>query len=60
MNQPLALSLEQEFKLRTFADQVKSLSREQAQEYLLDLYELMMRKENMYKHFLNESSPPKP
>lgn len=31
MNEPITLSLEQEFSLRTFADQVQQMSREQAQ-----------------------------
>ncbi|QFS52078.1 phycobilisome degradation family protein [Nostoc sphaeroides CCNUC1] len=30
MNQPIELSLEQEFSLRTFSDQVQQMSREQA------------------------------
>lgn len=30
MNQPIELSLEQEFSLRTFADQVQQMPREQA------------------------------
>jgi hypothetical protein len=30
MNQPIELSLEQEFSLRTFADLVQQMSREQA------------------------------
>lgn len=52
MNQPIELSLEQQFGLRTFADQVKYMSREQAQEFLLLLYQQMMLKEAMYQHFL--------
>ena len=31
----IELSLEQEFSLRSFADQVQHMSREQAQEFLL-------------------------
>jgi hypothetical protein len=34
MNQSIELSLEQEFSLRSFADQVQQMSREQAQEFL--------------------------
>ena len=52
MNQPIELSLEQEFSLRSFADQVQHMSREQAQEFLLMLYKQMMIKETMYKEFL--------
>lgn len=52
MNQPIELSLEQEFSLRSFADQVQMMSREQAQEFLIKLHEQMIFKENMYKFFL--------
>jgi len=52
MNQPIELSLEQEFSLRSFADQVQQMSRAQAQEFLLKLYEQMMIRETMYQQFL--------
>lgn len=52
MNQQIELSLEQEFSLRSFADQVQQMSREQAQEFLVKLHEQMIFKENMYKFFL--------
>lgn len=52
MNQPIELSLEQEFSLRSFADQVQLMSREQAQEFLLILYQQMMIRETMYRDFL--------
>ncbi len=52
MSQPVELSLEQEFNLRSFADQVQHMSREQAQDFLVNLYKQMMLKETMYKHFL--------
>jgi hypothetical protein len=52
MNQPIELSLEQEFSLRSFADQVQQMSREQAQEFLLMLHKQMMIQETMYQQFL--------
>lgn len=52
MNQPSKLSLEQEFNLRSFEDQVQYMSREQAQEFLVNLYRQMIMKETMYKQFL--------
>jgi hypothetical protein len=52
MNQPMTLSLEQEFSLRTFADQVQQMSREQAQELLLMLYQQMMIRETTYQELL--------
>jgi hypothetical protein len=52
MNDPMSLSLEQQFSLRSFESQVQHMSREQAQDFLVKLYEQMMVRETMYKHFL--------
>jgi acyl-CoA-binding protein len=52
MNTPIELSLEQKFNVRAFSEQVKGLSREQAQEFLVDLYQQMIVKETLYKGFL--------
>ncbi|MBE9209888.1 NblA/ycf18 family protein [Nostoc sp. LEGE 06077] len=52
MNQPINLSLEQEFSLRSFADQVQQMSREQAQELLLVLHQQMIIQETTYKELL--------
>lgn len=46
------LSLEQQFNLSSFKMQVNQMSREQAQEFLVNLYEQMLIRENMYQHFL--------
>ena len=52
MNQSTKLSLEQEFSLRSFGDQVQQMSREQAQEFLLKLYEQMMIRDATYQQLL--------
>jgi len=52
MNEPMQLTLEQQFALRSFESQVEKMSREQAQEFLVKLYEQMMMRETMYKEFL--------
>lgn len=52
MNDPMSLSLEQQFNLRSFETQVQKMSREQAQDFLVKLYGQMMMRETMYKHFL--------
>ncbi len=52
MDKPIELSLEQEFSLRSFESQVQRMSHQQAQEFLVKLYEQMMLRETMYKHFL--------
>jgi|APDOM4702015248_1054824.scaffolds.fasta_scaffold730871_1 hypothetical protein len=48
------LSLEQKFNLRRFADQVRTLSLEQAQDLSIELYQLMMLKDNMYEEMLKD------
>lgn len=52
MNQPVELTLEQQFNIRSFQTQVEKMSREQAQDFLVKLYEQMMMREAMYRHFL--------
>ena len=52
MSQPFELSLEQRFNIRSFETQVQKMSREQAQDFLVKLYEQMMVRESMYKEFL--------
>ena len=46
------LSLEQKFSLRSFETQVQQMNREQAQEYLVKLYEQMLSRENQYKQVI--------
>ena len=52
MSQPIELSLEQQFSIRSFQSQVEQMSQEQAQDFLIKLYEQMIVRENMYKAFL--------
>jgi hypothetical protein len=52
MENPNGLSLEQQFQLRSFESQVAKMSREQAQQFLVKMYEQMMMRETMYKQFL--------
>ena len=51
---PAALSLEQQFKLTTFKNQIEDLSKEQAQEYLLEMFRQMMVKDNLIKVMFKE------
>jgi hypothetical protein len=46
------LSVEQQFNIRSFETQVKQMSHEQAQDFLVKLYEQMIIRENMYKEFI--------
>ena len=49
---PIELSLEQQFNLRSFQDQVQNMSREQAQDFLVKLYEQMLVREATYQNLL--------
>lgn len=54
MDSSFQLTLEQEFNLRSFAEKVKHLSHDEAQEFLVSLYELMIKKESMYKKLIKQ------
>ncbi len=55
MEMPGNLTLEQQFKLKVYQDQVKSLTHEQAQTYLLEVLRQMMVKDNIVKHLLKNA-----
>ena len=52
---PGSLSMEQQFKLQVLKDQVKGLSLEQAQEYVVEVMRQMMVKDNLVKHLLKNA-----
>lgn len=52
--QPIQLSLEQKFNIRSFETQVRKMSRQQAQEFLITLYQHMIVKDAMYKECLKQ------
>ncbi|MFB2768274.1 NblA/ycf18 family protein [Pelatocladus sp. BLCC-F211] len=54
MDQDIELTLEQEFSLRNFTDQVRQMSREQAQEFLILQHKHMMIREIMYQEILKQ------
>ena len=61
-NPSVELTLEQKFSLRSFETQVAHMSHDQARDFLVKLYEHMMMRETMYRHFLKhewglDSSP---
>lgn len=50
-----SLSMEQELNHRIFSDRVQQLSREDAQELLVQMHKHMLYKENLYKElFLSQ------
>ncbi|MEA5616236.1 NblA/ycf18 family protein [Cronbergia sp. UHCC 0137] len=52
MNQPINLSLEQQFSIRSFSTQVQEMSHDQAKDFLVKLYEQMVVREATYKELL--------
>ena len=62
MSSSVELSLEQQFGLRSLHAQVQQMSREQAQEMLLKVYQQMMVSDNLYRSLLKKEwgidSPP--
>lgn len=47
-----SLTMEQQFKLQVLREQVKGLSREEAQEYLVEVLRQTMVKENLFKNWM--------
>ena len=52
---PGSLSMEQQFKLKVLRDQVGNLSKEQAQNYVIEVTRQMMVKDNLVKHLLKNA-----
>ncbi|MBE9042252.1 NblA/ycf18 family protein [Oscillatoriales cyanobacterium LEGE 11467] len=55
MDMPAQLSMEQQFRLQILQKQVKGLSQEEAQDYLLEVLRQMMVKDNLFKHLLKNN-----
>jgi hypothetical protein len=55
MDIPLTLTIEQEFNLKVYEDQVHSLSPDQAKEYLLEVMRQLMIKDNVIRHLLKQA-----
>ncbi|GGA06882.1 MULTISPECIES: NblA/ycf18 family protein [unclassified Okeania] len=47
-----SLTMEQQFKLQVLREEVKGLSREEAQEYLVEVLRQTMVKENLFKNWM--------
>ncbi|MCG8366515.1 MAG: NblA/ycf18 family protein [Pseudanabaenales cyanobacterium] len=55
MDIPMDLSLEQKFKLKLYEEEVKGLSPEESQQFLLEVLRQLMVKDNMVKHLLRKN-----
>ncbi|MGL5508469.1 MAG: NblA/ycf18 family protein [Microcoleaceae cyanobacterium] len=49
------LTLEQQFKLQILREEVKKLSLEQAQDYLIEVLQQNMLKDNVFKQMLKDN-----
>ncbi len=52
MDKPIELSMEKQFSIRSFQSQVERMNLEQAQDFLVELYEQMLMREVMYQEFV--------
>jgi hypothetical protein len=52
MSQNFDLTLEQQFSVRSFQTQIQDMSREQAQDFLVQLYSQLLWQETTYKNLL--------
>ena len=55
MDIPMELSLEQKFKLKLYEEEVKGLSPEESQQFLLEVLRQLMVKDNMVRHLLSKN-----
>ncbi|AFZ00066.1 NblA/ycf18 family protein [Calothrix sp. PCC 6303] len=55
MEFPTQLSIEQQFRLQTLKEQVKSLSQQEAQDFLLEVLRQMMVKDNLVRHLIKQA-----
>ncbi|MBW4619411.1 MAG: NblA/ycf18 family protein [Cyanosarcina radialis HA8281-LM2] len=52
MDLPIGLTLEQQFNLKVYQQQIQGLSQEEAQAYLIEVLRQLMLKDNLVKHML--------
>jgi hypothetical protein len=52
--EPVELSLEQQFNIQSFKAQAQELNETQAKELLVDLYQQMIHRDNVYKELLKK------
>lgn len=51
---PLGLTIEQQFNMKVYEDQVKNLSADQAHDFLLELMRQLMVKDNVIRHLIKK------
>ncbi len=56
MDLPLTLTMEQQFNMKVYEDQVKHMSSDQAQEFLLEIMRQLMIKDNVIRHLMKQGA----
>jgi Phycobilisome degradation protein nblA len=54
MDLPLTLSMEQQFNMKVYEDQVRNLPPDQAQDFLLEIMRQLMIKDNVIRHLMKK------
>jgi Phycobilisome degradation protein nblA len=54
MDLPMSLTLEQQFNLRIYEEQVRAMDAEQSRKLLLEVMRQLMLKENIVKHLIKK------
>ena len=52
MDIPLELSLEQQFNLKLYEEQIKGLSQDESHQFLVEVMRQLMVKDNIIKHLM--------
>lgn len=55
MDLPLTLTMEQQFNMKVYEEQVKQMNAEQAQEFLLEVMRQLMVKDNVIRHLMKKA-----
>lgn len=55
MNFAIGLNIEQEFRMEVYRSEIKNLTREQAQKYLLEVLRQTMVKDNVIKQLVKQA-----
>jgi hypothetical protein len=54
MDLPLTLTIEQQFNMKVYEEQVKNLNAEQAQDFLIEVMRQLMIKDNVIRHLMKK------
>jgi Phycobilisome degradation protein nblA len=55
MDLPMTLTMEQQFNMKVYEDQVKAMNVDQAQEFVLEIMRQLMIKDNVIRHLMKQA-----